>query len=236
MEPLTKRVRNGEVSMSYLRALTIAPQALKQKVERGLREDFAYKVLRQNKRHFLVAYSGRYLPAFDPQRTCTLAVDARNVGYRVEGNQSLAKVFDARIEITIGISIQLSRMRKIPEAGRKILRRLEKIDSAEGEDNKEADRSNLRFDLSPAAAVPVTRLIKQLVRTLDRAGVPYRACLFDGQDGQALGSLSDDGLYVGPAAYALANWEQQVLRTEQVELIVNETSVLLDGDDVPGLP
>ena len=222
--------------MGYLRALTIAPQSMRKTIERELRANFAYKVLRQHDHHFLVAYAGRYLPPFDLKRTCTFAVDGRNIGYYQQGNRRAAEVFGAGIEITIGIAIQLSRMRRMPEQGKRILGKLETLSHGGVEESKAVNRFSVRFDLPPTDAAPVSALIRRLMKILDKAAMPYRACLFDGPDGEVFGTLSDEGLYVGPSAHAVASWEQEVRRTEQVVVTVSEAEVLLDGNGITGLP
>jgi len=219
--------------MSYLRALAIAPQSMQNQIEKKLREQYAYKILAQIDRHFLVAYAGRTLLNLDPKRTCTLGVDARNSGYQQSGNERLALLFGARIELVIGISVPLSRVRRIPDTGKKILNKLEKLSGYSAEDSEDVNRFNVRFDLSPSNEVSASKLIKQLIKILEKAAIPYRAILFSGEsDGQALGSLSEEGLYIGPAAYVFASWEQEVMRAWRFDVTVNETEVLLDGNNV----
>lgn len=222
--------------MGYLRAITIAPQSMKKTIERELRANFAHRILRQRDHHFLVAYAGRFLPEFDLKRTCTFAVDGRHLGYYRRGNERTAEVFSARIEITIGVAIQLSRRRRMPEEGKQILDKLETLSHGGVEENKAKDRFSVRFDLSPTEAVLVSKLIKRLMTILDKAAMPYRACLFEGPHGEVFGTLSDGDLYVGPSAYVVASWEQKVLRTERVVVTVNEAEVLLDGNGIKGLP
>ena len=217
--------------MSYARSITIAPKAMQKSIFSKLEKDFQFKQMIDNNDHILVVYEGRYIPEFDQSKTFTVTIDGRNIGYSVVGNQSLQEYFDVKVELVVGVSLPLSQVSKLTKNAKSHLKKLEK-QATETEEDEDEDVYNLRFDLSPEQATIVVEQLNDLANVLEKIAVEYRVATFEGFSGKEIGKFAEKGLYIGPSAYALASWEQQVLRTEIVELVLNGSETLLDGNGI----
>lgn len=221
--------------MSWIRCMIVAPKSLESKITSDLDKNFKYKKIQENEEYVLVVYEGRDMAEFDNDKTFTLGVDGRNAVYYTSGNADLAEQFNAKIELSVGISLNLSAKNKLKSRAAKILQKLEEDFDASSEEEENEDLFNVCLSVSSDEAEKAIKLIDELTKILDKSSIPYRAAVFNGHYGEVRGDLAEEGLYIGPSAYALANWEQQVLRTETIELNLNGNETLLDGNSIAEL-
>lgn len=219
--------------MSYWRMFFVASDTDLKTVESVLQSDFQSKRITQKNGAVLIAAEGRAIPDL-PANVSTLGVDGRNTTYYVSGDTDLADAFNAKIELTVGFEISLSDLPRVKanKVFKKATKVLKEIDDNFWEDEDE-DRYGIRLDLTlDDEASEAMESLKAIHKLFSELGISHRVAFFDGVHGTLEGDLEEANEFIGPSAYARASWDVQVMRTETVELVINDAEALLDGSSV----
>jgi len=214
--------------VTWERYALIATQDKKDEILDKLNDYEHKKLLAERDGKVLFAYEGRCRIdlQIDTDKTLSLSVDDEDC-YCVEGDLDLAATFEARIEIVIGYSIRLSDKKKLEKhAGAKILlNEISLIGDAEEEEVGD-DFYKCRFDVSLDKNPDdlIERLYK-LEKIFEELEVEHSISAFDRGYSEVLGDLEDVGLWIGPSAYVMANWEKH-------SLIINSAATLFDDNDL----
>jgi len=209
--------------MSWARYALIATQDKKDEILNELKDHENKKLLSERDGKLLFAYEGRYDIQVDTDKILSLSVDDEDY-YCVEGDLDLASTFKARIEMVIGYSIRLSDKKKLEKHadGKILLKEISDLGNAEEED----DFYNCRFD------VPLDKKSDDLMKSLNKLAeiceelqIEHRVSVFDEGYCKVLGDLEDVGLWIGPSAYVMADWDEH-------SLIINSGETLFDDNNL----
>jgi hypothetical protein len=227
--------------MDFVRCLTVAKTDVATAISNELSANYQFKMLASNDGASLFIYEGMGIPVFevDYDDSYTVGINGREPTYYFSGNDGLAPIFNIRINLGFGISIEASKKNKVPASAKLLIEKLEKI-SQEIEVTDE--RYNIRFDAEPEnwlSPLPKekspTKLIDDLSSILKKSKIPFRATLFQTTNGEVRGELSDAGLYIGPAAYIFATFHDGKNEKLSTELILNHEEILIDGNSAVDL-
>jgi hypothetical protein len=216
--------------VSWVRCIVIASEDHSIEIEDHLLEKCTFRKLRTHNKHVLWTYEGRSVVALPLDRSLTLGADGRSPRFYSEGDSSLALAFGARLEFTIGITTSAEDRPRFDPSSKKIAKLIIKaFEAAEEEDD---DTWNLRCDVSSTDLISANNSLGELAETLDRSNIDYRAGLFDGAFGIVAGNAEPGDTYIGPAVYVTANWTEQITKSVEVRLVINESEALLDGNSL----
>jgi hypothetical protein len=220
----------------WTRALYITPS----KREKALESAFGkcvWKKLREQNGLTLYVAESRGRPDYDPQSTLVIGIDDRGPGWFIFGDPQLAAAFNARIELTVGFEIESKDYPKLKnyKPFTAAVKQLEEV-AGELEFDEDQDRFGARIDVELGErAEQAVAALEKLAAALAQKGVDHRVAVFRGQTGEMLGELDESDQYLGPDAIVCASWDVQVMRTETVEVVLNESESLLDGETIEGL-
>jgi hypothetical protein len=211
--------------VTWERYALIATQDKKDQIINKLKDYEYKKLLSERDGKLLFGYEGRCRIDLqvDTDKTLSLRVDDED-NYCVQGNLDLASTFKAGIEIVIGYSIRLPDKKKLEKhaEGKILLNEISDLCDAE-----EADAFyNCRFDVSLDKKPDdlVKRLIK-LAGICEELEIEHRVTVFEDGYCEVLGALEDVGLWIGPSAYIIANWEEH-------SLVINSAETLFDDNNL----
>jgi hypothetical protein len=165
--------------------------------------DFNFKKVHENNQCELFYIEGRYFPKINQKKTLLLGIDGRNTTWVKQGREELSKNFDAKIDLCVGFSVAT-------EGYLKLKKKKEFKDCLKALCNSSGE-----------GFYPDEDIDKQWMR------IDIALCA-----GIVEGNLDDDGDFFGPAAYAKASWDVEVMRTETIRITVNDAEVLFDGDEI----
>ena len=221
--------------MSFYRMICVVEKKNAKEFNAALK-DFESKKVHENSGYDLVYLEGRYFPKISKEKTLLLGIDGRNTTWVKIGNEKLAKHFDAKIELCVGFSVETSGYLKL-KSKKEFKDCIKSICTNSGEEfnnNDDSENQGMRIDMAlGAASKKVMDALEELSKIFNKNKVQYRVAYFSGLgDGVDEGDLDDDSDFFGPAAYAKASWDVEVMRTETVEIIVNEGEGLFDGSAI----
>ena len=219
--------------MSWVRCAVIAPKKLEAAVLTSLK-DHKSKVITEKDGMCVIAYEGRFVVPQDPKRTLTLGVDGNNIMYVRQGHVDLAAAFNAKITLTVGFLVRLADKDQLTKdaKAKKLIKKIQNEYSQE-EETEEEDRWGVRCDGPAGDELDIVMAsLRQLASICASRGIEHKVGVFSGEVGDVLGELDDCGVTIGPMACAEVSWDVEVLRTETVELVLNDSQTLLDGNGV----
>ena len=211
--------------MTWERYALIATQDKKDEIFNKLKDYEHKKLLSERDGKLLFSYEGRCRIDLqvDMDKILLLLVDDED-NYCVEGNLDLASTFKARIEIVIGYSIRLTDKKKLDKhaEGKILLNEISDLGDAEEED----DFYNCRFDVSlDKKPDNLIEKLNKLAEICEEIEIEHRISVFDDGYSEVLGGLEDVGLWTGPSAYVMANWEEH-------SLVINSAETLFDDKNL----
>ena len=71
----------------------------------------------------------------------------------------------------------------------------------------------------------VLEKLSQLSALCEKKDIEHRVVTYEGEYKSELGTLEDNGIWIGPSVYFSADWDEH-------ELVINANEVLLDGNDL----
>jgi hypothetical protein len=197
--------------------------------------DFNFKKVHENNQCELFYIEGRYFPKINQKKTLLLGIDGRNTTWVKQGREELSKNFDAKIDLCVGFSVATEGYLKLKKK-KEFKDCLKALCNSSGEGfypDEDIDKQWMRIDIALCAASDkVMDSLEELSRIFAKNKAQFRVARFSGKDGIVEGNLDDDGDFFGPAAYAKASWDVEVMRTETIRITVNDAEVLFDGDEI----
>jgi len=220
--------------MSFYRMICVVEKTYSKEFTAAL-SDFNSKKVHENNLCELFYIEGRYFPKVSEKKTLLLGIDGRNTTWVKQGNEKLAKTFDAKIELCVGFSIDTEGYLKLKNK-KEFKDCIKAICKSSGEGfypDEDADKQLMRIDMAlGVASDKVMDALAELSRVFAKNKTQSRVAYFSDEDGVVEGDMDDDGEFFGPAAYAKASWDVEVMRTETVSITVNDAEVLFDGGEI----
>lgn len=221
--------------MALYRMISIVEQGYREEFLKVISEDFNSKKINEKDGYDLYYLEGRYLPKISDKKTLLLGIDGRNTTWLRQGNERLRSIFNTKIDLCVGFALGNDDYSKLKnkKAFKDCLKSISKASGEEFYPDDDADILSMRIDIELGeASQEVMASLQKLARLFEDNDASYRVAYFSGEHGHSDGELDDEGEFFGPAAYAKASWEIQVMRTETVEITVNDSEALYDGGDL----
>lgn len=219
------------------RVVFITPKQHAGDLEKALGKSLEWKRIREDQGLLLYVAEGKGIPDLGTSEVLLLGIDDRGPDWLVRGNLELAKPFNAKVELTVGFEIEMKDYKKLKK-DKAFSAAIKQIEGVAGEiycdDDNERFGTRIDVDVGENGRV-VLEALETLAGVFQSKNIPYRVTLFRDQTGVAVGDLGEGDEYLGPAAYVRASWDVEVMRTETVELVLNESESLLDGAAIEGL-
>jgi len=214
--------------MSWERFVLIVKHKCRDEILRKLEDYDNKKLLAEVDGKNLFVYEGRIEIETDCHEALTLMVD-REEYYSISGDLTLAITFGAKIELVVGYSISLDSMEKIKDTldFKMLSKEIIELSSADQFNQEEDDEycySTFYLRLGKESEEIMPKLYA-LADLFVEKGIEYRMAVFNRGYPEVLGDLKDDGPWIGPSAYIVADWNEH-------SLIVNSGEILFDGDAV----
>ena len=186
-------------------------------------------ILHEGSTHFLVGYSGRTMVKLDSTSTLTLGVDGRDICWFKAGNDALASLYAARIELTAGFTIPIHLKEKLERYSAifHLRRALGTLGLAEPYEDMGAWTLRVDVPMGPSTDKLMEALKLVAVHcSHPEYPVEHEAGYFEKSFGHSSGSWVDPSdHYVGPMASAR-------FEIDGGTVVFNDSGSLLDGEEI----
>lgn len=222
--------------MGWVRCVAIAKKTLKSDIEKTLKASYKYKLLSEKDDYLLYVYEGRIPAELDPKNTHTIGIDDRGRIYYVLGNEKLGRVFEAFVEVIVGVAFPYSEKKKITKdpAMKSLYEKLAK-QCPEVWDQKDDNLIGMQFTINPetSESKKLISQLKEFADHLENNNIAHIVSFFDDRFGGKSGEFEMNGYDdIGPSVHAMASYDEEVTIIQTTTVVLNDGESLIDGNTI----